>query len=290
MARLIESARSWLFAPEPVARVAVLRLVVYGFVILDLAWLRPWVFTHGDLPSELYRPLALGRILSLPAHTPALTRAVGVALLILAIAGLAGKLPRLVGGLTFFFYLYWQLIAFSYGKVDHDRLALLVALAVLPTAGAVSHRAREEDWRAGWAIHMVQIAAVLTYLLAAFAKFRFGGIEWLYGATLARAIVQRGSFLADPLLGMPAVLVGTQWAIVAFELGSPLMLRRDRWGRAYVVTAFVFHAIVFSMMGLFFWPQMVALCAFLPLERLAARDQGRFVNFLRTQRTGVATK
>jgi hypothetical protein len=49
------------------------------------------------------------------------------------------------------------------------------------------------------------MAAVATYLLAAVAKFRFGGLAWLNSATLAWAVVRRGTFIADPLAQAPWV-------------------------------------------------------------------------------------
>ena len=46
----------------------------------------------------------------------------------------------------------------SYGEVDHDHLALVVTLWVLPTVGVIAERwhSVERSARAGWALHVMQ--------------------------------------------------------------------------------------------------------------------------------------
>jgi hypothetical protein len=161
-----------------------------------------------------------------------------------------------------------MLVAMSYGKVDHDRFAFLVLLAVLPTVGAARHGDAAEDESSGWALRCVQLAVVLTYLLAAFAKFRFGGLDWANGATLTRAVLRRGTFLGRPLLDAPWLLQATQWGIIVVELASPLLLLRGRVGRGLVVFYLIFHLVTFATITIIFLPHVMCLLAFLPLERL----------------------
>jgi hypothetical protein len=124
------------------------------------------------------------------------------------------------------------------------------------------------DDLAGWAIRSIQVAVVLTYLLSVYAKVRFGGVEWVNSATLARAVIRRGTFLADPLVDYPWVLRGAQYAIVAFELGSPAMLAPGRIGRIALAAAVAFHGLTFAAIGIAFWPHILCLLSFLPLERI----------------------
>ncbi|MDQ4065024.1 MAG: MFS transporter permease [Actinomycetota bacterium] len=268
MTNLVARYTEWLFAPLPRSRVAWLRTFVYAFIFVDVFILRPWVSDNGYVSAELYHPLMIGRLLPLPVPTPEVVAIVKYALLASAAVALAGRLPRAAGAAVFLLYVEWMVIAFSYGKVDHDRFAFLVALAVLPTVGRTSWRDSTADQAAGWAIHCVQAAVVATYFLAAWAKFRFGGIDWLTGATLTRAILRRGTPLADPLLDHHYVLQVAQILIVAFELGSPLMLMRNMVGRVYVAGALLFHLITFAAITILFWPHVVCLLAFLRLERL----------------------
>ena len=260
----------WFFDPLPRARVAVLRAFLYGFVWLDLLVLRPWVRDHGDVPGLLYEPLALGRLLPLPTPTEPVVDVVFAALLGCSAVAATGRLPRLAGWAVFALYLQWMVIAFSYGKVDHDRFAFLVALAVLPTVGRARWRDRTRDAQSAWAIRCIQIAVVCTYVLAVLAKHRYGrGLDtWVDSTTLARAVVRRGTFLADPLLGDPWILRASQHLLVAMELSAPVLLLRGRIGR-WALSAFAaFHAVTYACLGIAFWPHLACLAAFLPLERL----------------------
>lgn len=262
---------AWLFSPVPRARVAVLRLLVYPFVFVDVLLTTSWVALHRHVPGDLYQPLLIGRVLPLPTPTARFVVALEVALLVAAAVAATGRLPRLAGAAVFVLYLEWMVVAMSYGKVDHDRFAFLVALAVLPTVGRARLGDTAADDSAGWAVRCVQVAVMLTYFLAAFAKLRFGGIEWVNSATLVRAVARRGTSLGDPLLDYPWVLQATQWGLLAFELMAPLILLPGRVGRAVWAGAVGLHAVTFATITIVFLPHVVCLTAFLPLERLGRR-------------------
>jgi hypothetical protein len=194
-----------------------------------------------------------------------------IGLLVCAAIGATGRFPRLVGSLIFLFYLEWMFIAMSYGKVDHDRISFLIALGVLPTVGAARWGDRSEDEASGWAIRFIQIGVVATYFLSTFAKLRFGGWGWVNGATLMRAVLRRGTFIGDRFVDLPWVLHISQWLIVAFELLTPLMLLRNKIGYAFVAAAILFHLMTYSTISIIFFPQVMCLFAFLPLERIEPR-------------------
>lgn len=260
---------SWWFEPVPLARVAVFRLLVYGFIFIDVLLTTAWVQRHALVPQEFYKPLFFSRLLDLPAPTEGFIRWTMVCLLVAAALALTGRWPRIAGAAVFAFYLTWMFIAMSYGKVDHDRVAFLVALAVLPTAGRARVGDEGDSETAGWALRMVQVAVVCTYFLAAFAKLRFGGPEWVNGATLMRAVLRRGAWWTDPLLtDNPWILHATQWFIMAFELASPMMLLRNKFGRSFVLFSILFHLVTFAAITIIFLPHVVALLSFLPLEKL----------------------
>lgn len=268
-ARLAAAYAGWFFSPLPRARIAWLRIAVYGFIFIDVFIMRPWVADNGLVSGELYHPLMIGRLLPLPVPTPLVVGIVKYSLLAFAALALIGRFPRLAGTAVFLLYLEWMLIAFSYGKVDHDRFGFLLALAVLPTAGRASVRDTTEDEASGWSIRLVQLAAVATYFLAAFAKFRFGGLEWVNGATLTRAVLRRGTVIGDPLLDYRFILHASQYLIVIFELASPVMLMRNALARAYVKFAFAFHLMVYLTISIAFWPHLVTMLSFLKLESLS---------------------
>jgi hypothetical protein len=258
----------WLTAPVPRGRVAAFRTLVYLFVAGDLVVFTPWVRTHADVPADLYQPLLVGRLLPLPTPTPLLVHAVFWALLALSLAAATGRAPRALGWPVFLLYFEWMIIAMSYGKVDHDRFGLLIALAVLPTAGRARHGDATPTEAGGWALRMTQLAVVATYFLAAMAKLRFGGPEWVTSSVLARAIIRRGTDLADVVASVPGLLVAAQFGIVAFELASPLLfVLRDRLRYAAVGFFYSFHLVTIATITISFAPHLVAMASFLPLER-----------------------
>ncbi|WP_240619494.1 MFS transporter permease [Blastococcus sp. TF02-8] len=263
----------WFFRPVPLARIAVFRVIAYLFVPVDVFLTTAWVRAHADVPTEWYDPLLIGRLLHLPTPTHTVVLLVQWALVITALAAATGRAPRLLGTAVFLLYLEWMVIAMSYGKVDHDRIAFLVALAVLPTIG----RARVQDSRrseaAGWAMAAVLVTVMLTYFLAAWAKVRFGGWDWPTGSTLTRAVLRRGTPLSDWTLDLPWLLSAAQWVMLGLEFLAPLMLlvRTDRARIGLVLFLLGFHLMVFAGVTIIFLPHCVAILSILPWERLAAR-------------------
>jgi hypothetical protein len=258
-----------LFAPVPLGRVAAFRTLVYLFAVADLVIFTPWVRSHADVPGELYRPLFVGRLLPLPTPTPLLVHSIFWALLVLALAAATGRAPRALGWAVFVLYFEWMIIAMSYGKVDHDRFGFLVALAVLPTVGRARHGDQTLSEAAGWALRVTQIAVICTYFLAAWAKLRFGGLDWITGAVLARAIIRRGTDLADAVAQVPGLLVAAQLGIVLFELLSPLIfVLRERWRYVAIGIFYAFHAVTIATITISFAPHLAAMTSFLPLERV----------------------
>lgn len=259
----------WWFRPVPLARVAVVRTIAYLFIWVDVWFTTAWVKAHADVPPAWYASLTVGRLLHLPTPTHTVVTVVQWALLLTALAAATGRAPRLLGTAVFLLYFEWMVIAMSYGKVDHDRIAFLVLLAVLPTVGAARWRDHRRSEAAGFAMAVVLVAVMLTYFLAAWAKIRFGGWNWPTGATLARAVIRRGTPLSDWLLDYLWLLQGMQWAMIGLEALSPLILLvwRDRARLALVVFLIGFHLMVYAGVMIVFLPHCVAILSILPWER-----------------------
>ncbi|MFG1950104.1 MFS transporter permease [Micromonospora sp. NPDC048830] len=259
----------WLMPPVPLGRVAALRTCVYLFVIADITIFTGWVRNRTAVPPELYEPLRIGRILPLPAPTAAVVTTVFWVLLVSALVAATGRAPRLLGWTVAALYLEWLVIVFSYGKVDHDRFALLVALLTLPTVGRARHGDSTRSVRGGWSLRVTQLAVVATYFLAAWAKLRYGGIGWLTGATLTRAVVRRGAEWTELLTDVPGLLIAAQFGIVAFELASPLVFVLRKRARYVAISGFyLFHLVTFAAISISFLPHQVAMLSFLPIERV----------------------
>jgi hypothetical protein len=280
----------WLFEPVPRGRIAAFRTLVYLFVIADITVVTPWVRTHADVPGDLYQPLFVGRLLPLPTPTATLVNVIFWALIALSLAAATGRAPRALGWAVFALYFEWMIIAMSYGKVDHDRFGFLVALAVLPTAGRARHTDRTLTEAGGWALRVTQIAVVCTYFLAAFAKLRFGGPEWVTSSVLARAIIRRGTDFADLIAQIPYLLIAAQLGIIAFELFSPLSFAtRGRTRHAAITFFYTFHLLTYAAITISFAPHLIAMTAFLPLERATLRS-GKAWRHLRDRRGSGAAR
>ena len=269
---------NWWFKPVPLASAAVFRLFVYGFIPLDVVVFRPWGAAHGYVDPALYAPLRLAGFSRCPLQRRRSSRYSNSSrgscdcLVVLVLTNRMSKLQTILGWVAAFGYLEWMVISFSYGKVDHDRFAFLVALFVLPTIGRAALRDQTPSQSAGWALRNVQIAIVATYFLAACAKVRFGGWGWVNSATILRAVVRRGTFLADPLMDQPWTLQVTQWFIVIIEFASPILLFvRERWQYLIVAGLVIFHIMTFAMITIIFLPHVLCMLSFLPLERLVPR-------------------
>lgn len=260
---------AWLTEAVPRGRIAAFRTLVYLFVAADLVIFTPWVRTRVDVPGDLYQPLLVGRLLPLPTPTPALVGVVFWTLLVTALLAATGRAHRLLGWTVFALYFEWMIVAMSYGKVDHDRFAFLVALAVLPTAGRARHGDPTRTEAGGWALRVTQISVICTYFLAAWAKFRFGGLDWANGSVLARAIIRRGTDLADLIAQVPHLLIVAQFGILAFELLSPLVfVLPSRWRTMTVGFFYSFHLVTVATITISFAPHLVAMTSFLALEKV----------------------
>jgi hypothetical protein len=254
----------------PLARIAVFRALAYLFIPVDVFLTTAWVRAHADVPTEYYQPLLVGQWLPLPTPTSTVVHVVQWALVLAALAAATGRAPRLLGTAVFLLYFQWMVIAMSYGKVDHDRYAFLVALAVLPTVGRARWRDRRTSEAAGWAMAVVFLAVMLTYFLAAWAKVRFGGWDWVTGSQLTWAVLRRGTDMATWTLDVPGLLIAAQWVMVVVEFAAPLMLlaRSDRARVALVVFLLGFHLMTFAGVRIAFLPHCVAILSLLPWERL----------------------
>ncbi len=266
----------WLFAPVPLARVALLRRAVYLFVIIDVLFLHTSGYYHGWADPVWYQPLWMGKLLHLPAASVPLVELLRWGSVLAAALALIGRFPRLTGWAVAIAWIWYQYVAFSYGKVDHDRGDFVIALLMLPMVGAATVSDRRLSEAGGFAFRAIQLTAIATYFLSAMAKFRFGGPEWVNSATMLRAVVRRGSWFGEQLLHVPWTLHWFQWVLVGLELLSPVIfIVGERWRRRMVGGWYFFHLLTYMMITIAFWPHLVMMLAFLPLEQYYDRWRAR---------------
>lgn len=267
----------WWLPPVPRARVAVVRATIGVFALLDALFLLRSPRDRAHTP-EFYDPVPLAQLLHLPPPTDATA--------FLTLAGIAlGALGLVIGGrralpaavqhsggvLLGVSYLLWCLWGVSFGYVAHDHTAIVVAVAVLPTAGTCRYGQAGRSEAAGWSLRMVQVFTVATYTGSVLAKAVLNGWDltrWAQSGTLVWAFLRRPSPVNELLVEQAALLRLAQWGALALELSAPLVfLVREHW-RWLVVLLFVgFHAGTFVLLGIHFLPTVVCWAAFLPWER-----------------------
>jgi hypothetical protein len=280
---MMTRAAGWFTAPVALARIAWLRTVLYLFVILDMhAFVRD-TRLKGESPG-LYQPLWLARLFDLPRPSVAITTTLYVVLIVACLIGAANVLPRIAGWVVAPAFTWWVLIGMSDGKVDHDHLALVATLWLLPTVGATRgwrsgspYTDQRRSEAAGWVVRCVQIAVISTYFLSAVAKLRGADwtLAWPGSAVLTWAIVRRPHPLGEWLLNYPLILTVMQWGGFIAEALSPIVL----WlrGRKLLVAALLFlgfHAFTTALLLIHFLPTVVCWLAFAPLERIGRSVRG----------------
>ena len=63
--------------------------------------------------------------------------------------------------------------------------------------------------------------------------------------------------------------------VLPVELADwPLLLVRGRVGRTMLITLVTFHVVTFACLTIAFWPHLMTLLAFLPLERINSAGSG----------------
>lgn len=261
--------RYW-FAPVPAARMAVFSRIVHLTVLFTVFRTDRWVADHAFAPRPFWQPVAVARWIGLPAPTPAtmtLLQWVLGASAVVAIVGVGSvAVRRLVNLVVACSYLTWILWAFSFSKVDHDRLTIIVALFVVAAVPGVGVGPSRD---AAWGLRTVQVVFVLSYPLSAISKLRKSGLGWMSSAVFARAIVRRGTEFGDWLVARPDLLRAGQWAFITFEFLAVLALRpRGRIRNSVLVGVVLLHLFTFAAVTIHFLPHTICLTAFLPLERL----------------------
>lgn len=263
-------ALNWFTPAIALGRIAWLRTVLYLFVILDMhAFVRD-TRLKGEHPG-LYQPLLLARIFDLPRPSVTNTTILYVVLIVFCLIGATNRLPRISGWIVAPAFTWWVLIGMSDGKVDHDHLALVIALWVLPTVGKASYGDQTRSEAAGWAVRCVQICVIATYFLSAVAKLRSAGwaLTWPGSAVLTWAIVRRPHPVGEWLLHHPWMLHVMQWVGIIAEFLSPVILwLKGRWQLLAVLFFLGFHAANTAILLIHFLPTVVCWLAFAPMERI----------------------
>jgi hypothetical protein len=279
VANALHAARRWWFWPAPLARIAMLRAVLYLFTIWDIFYLTHDVIGHG-YSIELYQPTLIARVLPFPDPTPTGGYVMQWTLVLTCLATpvltalpqraaqIAGRVTGWVAGIVF---LAWMENSQGFGYVSHDHMALVIALLLLPTIQPARFGTTERSEAAGWALRCVQIAVVMTYFGSALVKIVHTGgfFAWPNSSIFAWSVLRRGSGLVRWSVDYPVLLKVGQWILFLIELSSPVVLwLRGRALYAAIVLFLCFHLLTYVALGISFIPTVVCWLAFVPLERI----------------------
>ncbi|MDP1818434.1 MAG: hypothetical protein Q8K58_00895 [Acidimicrobiales bacterium] len=257
-------------------RLARVRAAVAGWSVLWIAVRFPHLLGLADLADRRWYPVGILAPLDGP---PACAAVLAVLLLAIGsgIAAAWGWHPALSLPVWAAALLLVATYASSWGQLFHTE-NLLVLHALLLAGFAVAHRTRHIDPRTVLTALAVVVAAA--YVVAAVAKLRGSGWDWLDGDILRNKVAfdnVRKSVIGAPASPFAGTVVGWGWLwaplavlTIAVELGAPIALLGRRWATSWIAAAWAFHVGILAIMAIGFPYQLLGLAyaPLLPLERL----------------------
>lgn len=197
------SWQSFWFTAAPLRRLGLFRIAIVGYALIDIALVLDFTTRYARVSDIFFEPIILVQALGRVRLDPGATTVVHVVCIVSLAAALVGLLTRvslIVGSVTY----TWLLATYySFGKVDHGRITIVIAMWAMTIAPAGGAYALDE-WRArrrskplghleggervhefaGWALRLVSVLVVGVYFLSGVAKLRDGGLEWITGGAL----------------------------------------------------------------------------------------------------------
>jgi hypothetical protein len=269
----------WLLAPAPAERLAGLRILSSGFV---LVYLVANIFEFSRLanrPANEFEPVGIATLLDEPLGSR-VWLLFGAAILA-GLAALVGYAYRFSGPLFAGLVLVWASYHSSWGQMLHFEHLFTLHLMILglsPAADAWSVQPVLDrpglSVRYGWPIRLLAITTVVSYCIAGVAKLRIGGLDWIDGSTLSNHIgysAARMEVLGGFVPPVAPYVIGRDWLMgpmavggVLIELVAPLALLGGRWRRWWVVGVVAFHLGTAATMMVWFPYQGLGF-ALLPL-------------------------
>jgi hypothetical protein len=288
-------SRFW-FDHIPAARVGLLRIWLFGFVVVDVLLRKEAWVGLADTPRLFWHPVGATWLLDQIGVGPPNAWQILLVQAVLALAALLAALGyryRFTAPIAALLYLYWQCLGQSWGEMKHARVTLILALLFLSVVaaeqshsvdslrvrrrisagelGAAGPRPVDEPSSNGaWAVRAIQVALAALYFLSGYAKLRSVGIDWIWGDTLKQAIQDKASSGETTELGF--WVLRRRWAMVAFqavslawEVGFPLVfIRRLRY--PVLVVGLLFNIGLWTTVQIEFFGVVACFAAFLPLE------------------------
>lgn len=284
LAPLLQSWDRYWFQPASLSRLGACRLLAFGALIAKM------LFCDADFlsytpdpffwsPNFIFRFLRHAFGLGIPS--PATRHVIYWLALAVSFGAFVGYRTRLCAAASAALFLYINALKFSWFRNTSHELGafaiLLAALALSPCGEALSvdgvlARMRESVARlelrrahrallspfARWPLQLTGTILCLNYFLAAYAKLRWGGLEWMNGHTVAYTMRWHEAYFGVDvplqLASRRTLLAVLSAATLALELTFPVILFAPRLVWIYLPAGLALHiGLHYSMRLLFFW-------------------------------------
>lgn len=255
-----DSARARLRDADWITR---LRVLVTGYAVVYLLVRAPhlWdVAALGGTTPGRWSPV--GPLVAWEEPWPALAVRITLALAIAAAtAATLGRLWAVTGPTAAIGVLLLTSYRSSWGQIFHTENLLVLHLLILAAVAVADPTTWRRDARE-LAPQAMVVVLVVAYVLAAWAKLRIGGLDWVTGDALRNHVAHdnlRKALVGDWYSPLGAWALAHGWvfpplaaASVAVEIGSPAVLWGGRVRTAWVIAAWAFHAGVLALMAILF--------------------------------------
>jgi hypothetical protein len=277
-------------APAPPERLAALRILIGAFAVVYLTVRAASLSSVVRFAPQQYQPIGLARLVANPLPSAVVYGAVALAI-VTGVCFVIGFRHRLLAPAFAFLLMWVTTYRNSWGMIFHTENLLVLhvlLLAIAPAADVWSLDARrrpapEPNPNHGWPIVLISAVTVTTYVLAAVAKLRNSGLDWVTSDILRNYVAYdnfRKILLGDWHAPLGAYLVRHGWlfpplaaASMVLELFAPAALLSKRVAKVWVLGVWGFHVGVWATMAIFFPYNVLgfAFLSFFPIERRLGR-------------------
>lgn len=174
----------------------------------------------------------------------------------------------------FFVLLICQSFSFSFGKVDHNIIWLIIPL-VMAFSGwgniySIDNLLRKKEKENSWAISLMALLLGFAMFTAGFPKLYSGWLSWQSHATFSHMIYNALYWERSPLLLQEALQIKSfifwealDYLAVMFEFGFLIAILWPQVFRFFVLAAVFFHISVFLTFGIIFTNNLLTYLLFI---------------------------